>query len=486
MFSYYERAEICYAHLEAVPSNVDLNAAESAFTECRWFTRGWTLQELIAPHDLVFFSTDWIPLGNKVSLQHQISRKTGIDAAILTAPRASEGRINLRDLLDSISVAKRMSWAANRETTREEDRAYSLMGLFSVNMSMLYGEGRNAFTRLQEEIIRVSDDHSIFAWVSPAKSGVDAYHGLLADGPEDFVLAGSIIPYNDYEDRLPFVMTNRGLSIDFCLTRCDEDVYAAALNCPVPPDYNGFLAVYLRRLTPNGRQYARVKCDKLGSLDQRGSSQSLFVKQNVVTPSGKAVYPLHFFQLRKGPDSDYRAVKIVHKELQLAETLNAPGVTSYARQWIPSGLAVGSGSRWLGVVSRSLGVYRITKGVNRITAAILFQRVSDGECFAVRLGSMSNFEVGFDVTNTDELTSLEEMEPGFRPKPPGTSSLEYHRVHVGIEEHVSLGRKVYVVDIMVEAIAKEGPLAAVMDTVDELIKPDAIKNRRKIWQRVGL
>lgn len=118
----------------------------------RWFTRGWTLQELIAPVDVIFYSQKWDPLGAKQGdplnndwrFPYLLSDITGIDGDVLL------GSLTLEDL----SVATKMKWAANRHTTRTEDTAYCLMGIFSVNMPLLYGEGSRAFIRLQEEILK--------------------------------------------------------------------------------------------------------------------------------------------------------------------------------------------------------------------------------------------------------------------------------------------------------------------------------------------
>jgi len=121
----------------------DVNEAwKSDFRKARWFTRSWTLQELIAPESVVFYSREWQRLGDKASLQQQIHEITEIDG------RALQG-----GSLALYSVDKRMSWAEKRESTREEDAAYSLLGIFDVNMPLLYGEGRpKAFRRLMEEI----------------------------------------------------------------------------------------------------------------------------------------------------------------------------------------------------------------------------------------------------------------------------------------------------------------------------------------------
>jgi Heterokaryon incompatibility protein (HET) len=140
MHAWYQQAERCYAYLSDVPAEVDVHLSSSAFAQSRWFTRGWTLQELLAPEDVTFFSQGWIEIGTKSQLTDLISTITRIDRDILAGTQS----------LDSASLAKRMSWAASRKTTRSEDLAYCLMGIFSVNMPMLYGEGgEKAFLRLQ-------------------------------------------------------------------------------------------------------------------------------------------------------------------------------------------------------------------------------------------------------------------------------------------------------------------------------------------------
>lgn len=209
----------------------------SQFTQSRWFTRGWTLQELIAPENVIFFSDNWKRLGERRTLAHLIAVRTGIDEAILVGEKTVE----------SASIAKRMSWASKRETTRPEDLAYSLMGIFSVNMPMLYGEGKRAFLRLQEEIMRNSDDQSIFAWVDPSQAP-DSLHGLLAKSPSAFLHANTIMPYQDREFREPFSISNRGLRIDLHLTPVTDptigsgDIYVAAIDC-VSNTFNLSLAV---------------------------------------------------------------------------------------------------------------------------------------------------------------------------------------------------------------------------------------------------
>ncbi|KAI0202579.1 heterokaryon incompatibility protein-domain-containing protein [Astrocystis sublimbata] len=171
MYIWYRSAAVCYAYLVDVPdpdpadnspseaiekSPTDLlrGSALEAFRRSRWFSRGWTLQELLAPKKVRFYSRYWRYLGNKKKLASLLAEITRIDKKYLSYA------VDIR----SASVAQRMAAVANRTTTRPEDIAYCLLGLFNVNMPLLYGEGTKAFVRLQEEIIKASDDHSIFAW----------------------------------------------------------------------------------------------------------------------------------------------------------------------------------------------------------------------------------------------------------------------------------------------------------------------------------
>ncbi|KAL7623180.1 hypothetical protein AAE478_006861 [Parahypoxylon ruwenzoriense] len=154
MFRWYRDAAICYAYLTDVPEDVERSEIEKHLAKSRWFTRGWTLQELIAPLKVVFYSAAWQPVGTKSELSACISAITGIEETYLSGAN-----------LDRASVAQRMSWASRRRTSRDEDIAYCLLGIFDVNMPLIYGEGHKAFQRLQEEIMRAfPEDHTLFAW----------------------------------------------------------------------------------------------------------------------------------------------------------------------------------------------------------------------------------------------------------------------------------------------------------------------------------
>ncbi|OJT06823.1 Vegetative incompatibility protein HET-E-1 [Trametes pubescens] len=154
MYRWYEAAVVCYAYLSDVRSAPGPIAQTSEFFFSLWHTRGWTLQELLAPDIVVFLSASWAYLGTKASLASVLQLRLDIHPLILTKV------IPVRE----ICVAQVMSWAASRVTTREEDRAYCLMGLFGAHMPTLYGEGSRAFVRLQEAIWERKPDASIFAW----------------------------------------------------------------------------------------------------------------------------------------------------------------------------------------------------------------------------------------------------------------------------------------------------------------------------------
>lgn len=149
MFVWYKQAEVCYAYL----TDIDRSRCDD-FLNSRWWTRAWTLQEFISPTSVLFFDRNWQPIGTKVDTARRIAAKWNIDVETLLDP----------DSIYTKSVAQRMSWAANREATRAEDLAYSLLGIFQINMPMQYGEGYKAFIRLQQEIMRTTDDLSLFAW----------------------------------------------------------------------------------------------------------------------------------------------------------------------------------------------------------------------------------------------------------------------------------------------------------------------------------
>jgi hypothetical protein len=171
MFRWYHNATRCYVYLADVSINSHgpnfsplFQSWEPAFRRSRWFTRGWTLQELIAPLSVEFFSSEWKRLGDKNSLEYLVHEITGISVQALQGYP-----------LSGFSVKERISWAKPRETKRVEDEAYSLLGIFNTHMPPLYGEGKkSAFRRLREEVFKIlsypSDDpQDLFSFVSDSR-----------------------------------------------------------------------------------------------------------------------------------------------------------------------------------------------------------------------------------------------------------------------------------------------------------------------------
>ncbi|TFB00306.1 hypothetical protein CCMA1212_007939 [Trichoderma ghanense] len=241
MYLWYYQADRCYAYLSDVPWKCSIGESE-------WFTRGWTLQELLAPSEVHFVDVHWKDLGTRTGLQETISECTGIPINILSG----------EDDLESASIAMRMSWAAKRKTQRLEDRAYCLMGIFGINMPLLYGEGERAFIRLQEEIMRVSDDQSLFAWRS-----FDARGGLLATSPEAFANSQDIVPFNHLNDPSdPSTVSSRGihLAVRF-IGKGAGGLGLAILQCRNRKGDQGPIAIYVRDQTWTMENFERVKAN---------------------------------------------------------------------------------------------------------------------------------------------------------------------------------------------------------------------------------
>jgi len=284
--------------------NTGKDSLEVAFASDEWFRRGWTLQELLAPELMYFYDTDWALIGEKAKLHTTLSKTTGIDAAVLRGTKK----------LSECSIAERMSWASNRETKRIEDIAYCLLGIFDVNMPLLYGERGKAFLRLQEEIIRQSTDESIFAWqderlgfakyqpdilgaeprwrslgchqkaaayiqeqiirtaiIDRAQLPTDEYSlelagqgqtlsSMLAKSPKAFQYAGNIVesPHRVAVTNT-FTLTHRGLKIKRHLKPWSPYTYFLPLNCLDLGRECRLIGILLRRIRGQKTQYARVQ-----------------------------------------------------------------------------------------------------------------------------------------------------------------------------------------------------------------------------------
>ena len=284
MYRWYENSRICYAYLHDVHNSSFPIAGDYArYPKLggwpEWFSRGWTLQEMIASRDIQFFNRDWHPIGDKRTLAPTLKDITRVPQHIL-----QDGLSSNRPC-----VAQIMSWAANRTTTRVEDRAYSLMGLLDVNMPMLYGEGKKAFHRLQLEIIRTSNDQSIFAWGCDER--LHARTGsILADEPtffrdcdkmelmnqDEFIeslrcnIPEEVLPSIEDDRFGTFPITNRGIQIWlFLCPRVGSDlVFQALLPCHSRPS-DPPMAINLALWESNYYRHPGPSCHEGGRLQLR-------------------------------------------------------------------------------------------------------------------------------------------------------------------------------------------------------------------------
>ncbi|KAF5332331.1 hypothetical protein D9758_016116 [Tetrapyrgos nigripes] len=323
MYQLYGDSEVCYVYLADASSAEDPRDVESGFRRSRWFKRGWTLQELLAPRYVVFLGKDWEEIGTRWSLRDAISALTRIPSRVF-----EDGS------LTSYSIAQKMSWAAFRETTRPEDQSYCLMGLFGVNMPPLYGEGCvKAFMRLQQEIIKVSDDRSIFAWIAPI--GEQGSRGLFAKSPFEFRMSGEVAASDTdtIDENSSYSFANNGLHIHLPLEEVpdgpsddsydndnDQGLFLASLHCRSQKD-GKYLSVYLCKI--NGRRYVRCRADELALTSAPpapNSLQNLVVKENNHIPS---------FTRRREKDAEKVVVSV-----KLSDTVTRNRLVFYSSQGI--------------------------------------------------------------------------------------------------------------------------------------------------------
>lgn len=352
MFRWYAESAICYAYLSDFVHGTD-------FQGSRWWSRGWTLQELIAPRNVEFFDGSWGFIGNRNQLAERIAEISGVDESILRqghhrrcgyvrhvrlphvfeiigkkvsasgdglhqraslmdgekAPVLQEERLPTLeerlmgcDCQDSftpipplsiqlarVSLSTRMSWASKRRTTREEDISYCLLGLFNVNMPLIYGEGGKAFSRLLEEIIKSSNDQSILAW-----QGSHTYSSSPPSSPDYYPLRSiySTMQWTTWEHKAKtdMLVTPSGLQVNTLV--CSDFIYSkeiteqfteqnwfreylgvpeclGVLDCTVGSDLRARPAMSLRRIQNHEDVYSqRVEYDftymvKMQSEEQR-------------------------------------------------------------------------------------------------------------------------------------------------------------------------------------------------------------------------
>jgi hypothetical protein len=279
MYRWYWNAEVCLVYLSDIARPAPDSActasefAREAFKTCRWTKRGWTLQELLAPVHCRFYLQDWRFMGTNVEFYQELSDATGIPVPVLEDRR----------LVQEVCVAERMSWAAHRQTTRMEDIGYCLLGLFDIQMPLLYGEGEKAFVRLQEEILKTTDDHSLFAW-SATTSDKSIYRGLLARFPVEFRHC-STVERESGLSTFPVSSTPIGLRVQLEFLPDPDDktcVLAFIRSCTAMSQR---LAIHLKCLD-GSMQYARVNAGSLVAVDDwpSGKLRTIYVRQKLSIP----------------------------------------------------------------------------------------------------------------------------------------------------------------------------------------------------------
>ncbi|KIW05228.1 uncharacterized protein PV09_03766 [Verruconis gallopava] len=328
MYHYYRQASVCFAYLADVDLDSDrlrprlvslssglqlsANAGRQLIEKIRdskWFTRGWTLQELIAPKNLFFYSSSWRFLGEKRIVARELAEITRIPPHVL-----KNGDVA------SCSIAQRISWAATRQTTRTEDIAYCLLGILEINMPLLYGEGGKAFIRLQEEIIRNSTDQSILAWEfeDNLDDPLSYLTGCLADSPKRFKNCGSIVEKINHEDdarNLAFAVTNLGLNINLPINIHPNGVISAALNCQRTGSDGKHeqVRIFMRQLRRG--LHARIPTRKDLLVDKESLQQADITIIRRTSPFAPKV--AHF--------SEAYALMLTSKDNQMKKVFMAPG-----------------------------------------------------------------------------------------------------------------------------------------------------------------
>ena len=423
MYAYYEEAAVCYTYLADVPAVCDPNQPGSAFERSRWFTRGWTLQELIAPAEVLFFSQDWTELGCKNMLCGILSEITRIDEDILMHRRR----------VQSASVAKRMSWAAHRKTTRPEDIAYCLVGIFSIRMSSIYGEGgEGAFLRLQEHIMKQSYDHSIFAWVD-LEAPKDSLHGMLTTSPSKFADCHNIFPHQEWTKH-EYSMTNLGLQIELPMIAKGRGEFIAMLGCVrLQHSSISYMGIILKRISQDRKQYARIKLNRLEEVSEKGAMQAILVPQSNSLPGLEGFSMNRAFELRQMPGSPYQVTSVLAQ---------AGTDLTLSKAELPRTFEIDKGSD------------------NHLQCCITIEQ-KRGPSLLLMLGTMEESAVGFDAIDAHDpsifdIDDFETIRDLYSPVEFGNwLKIQNHFVRMEAEIQVCRSHKYYVVDVKIHPVSAQ-------------------------------
>jgi ankyrin repeat protein len=331
MFRWYKNAAICYAYLADVPAGVDCSDPNSNFFTSRWFTRGWTLQELLAPKTVRFYDEAWNFLGTKAEMSVAIETITGIPRPVLLGWAS----------LDTQSVAQRMSWASKRVTKRPEDIAYCLLGVFSVYLSMIYGEGaESAFSRLQQTIMTEVRDDSILAWglnmreLAPQGLNPVLSAGALARSPSDFANCRRIRSKQRYIGPMHTLEISGGcLSVQLPLHKEKNGEIYGVLNCGPDDTDDDVVVIPLHAVSSKSSEYIRPKYQRVHlrskkSLD--GSPKLIYVRKDQASGDGELANRRHWFYVEESIETNLDLIDVQprsrwQKNLGMIATASEPG-----------------------------------------------------------------------------------------------------------------------------------------------------------------
>jgi hypothetical protein len=335
MFRWYQNAGVCYAYLDDVDADGCVDGHQMSHADettdmdnvvnhssalhqsispllikAKWFTRGWTLQELLAPHYLIFLDREWRRIGTRESWAPEIKEASRIEAKHLTS-------FNPTDFMSS-SIAMRLSWASRRQTTVEEDETYSLLGLFGISLPLIYGEGRwRAFNRLQRELIMTYSEDSIFSWTiesppngqiaQPLQAGTmapeheianqDNGWGILAPSIRQFWDTSKILHFGFHDHN--FSITNRGLETDARRWRSLHNPSSSLIRLNCGPRSHQHLGIVLRRVSGSYErvavhQHYKIDSSSLRDWKDDGPPKSILVRtgNHSNRPTGSSVFVL--------------------------------------------------------------------------------------------------------------------------------------------------------------------------------------------------
>jgi hypothetical protein len=276
MFRWYRLAKVCYVYLSDIERTCQLRDSDlpypngsigdrmvSVLSCSEWFTRGWTLQELLAPSYVEFFDASWYHIGKLGDIAAIISQITSIDAELLL------GRKNMKDY----SVAQRFAWASKRRTSREEDEAYCLIGIFDVSLDARYGIGGLAFQELQKAILHSGRaDDSLFAWNSLDNR---EQHKLFANSPADYTGCADVVCVEPRLLKTSLSCRSDGVGGRIGLYRCQThlgecDGFVAVLNCTRTYQSNSLLALRLTAATESSASEESSDFAVTASMERAG------------------------------------------------------------------------------------------------------------------------------------------------------------------------------------------------------------------------